>query len=79
MTMIKISFFPSDFLSKIPKFDSKYNKDLDAPIGMEELINATARLNKSSCGGPDGISSKLLKWFIGQRPNLTLKALIRWS
>ena len=69
------SFFPSDFLSKIPKFDSKYNNDLNSPIGMEELINATARLNKKSCGGPDGMSSKLLAWFIEQCPNLTLKAL----
>ena len=68
-------FFPSDFLSKIPKFNSKFNKALDSPISMEELINATSRLNKRSCGGPDGISSKLLEWFIEQCPNLILKAL----
>ena len=68
-------FFPSDFLSKIPKFKSKFNKALDSPISMEELINATSRLNKRSCGGPDGISSKLLEWFIEQCPNLILKAL----
>ena len=42
---------------------------------MAELINATTRLNKSSCGGPDGISYKLLEWFIGQCPNLILNAL----
>ena len=53
---------------------SKY-LDLDSPISIEELINATSRLNKGSCGGPDGISSKLLEWFIEQCPNLILKAL----
>ena len=42
---------------------------------MEELINAISRLNKGSCGGPDGISAKLLEGFIEQCPNLTLKAL----
>ena len=69
------NFFPSDFLSTIPKFDSKYNDDLNSPIGFEELLNATSRLNKSSCGGPDGISAKLLAWFIERCPNLILKAL----
>ena len=68
-------FFTSDFLNKIPKFNSSFNNDLDSPISMVELINAKARLNKSSCGGPDGISAKLLEWFIEQCPNLILKAL----
>ena len=69
------NFFPNDFLIKIPKFNSKFKKDLDSPISMVELTNAISRLNKGSCGGPDGISAKLLEWFIVQCPNLTLKAI----
>ena len=42
---------------------------------MVELTNAISKLNKGSCGGPDGISAKLLEWFLEQCPNLTLKAL----
>ena len=68
-------FFPNEFLIKIPKFNSKFNKDLDSPISMVELTNAISRLNKRSCGGPDGISAKLLEWFTEQCPNLTLKAI----
>ena len=58
-----------------PQSGWKPNDDLNSPIGLEELLNATSRLNKSSCGGPDGISAKLLAWFIERCPNLILKAL----
>ena len=63
-------------MEKIPKItDKDVTKALDAPIGLAELQNALSKLNKSSAGGPDGISSKLLDWFANICPNLILKAI----
>ena len=69
-------FFSSQFLDKIPKISSNFDKKLlNSPIVLAELKNALSKLNKSSTGGPDGISAKLLAWFSGICPNLILKAI----
>ena len=57
-------FFPMQLLEKINKLDSNNVKQkLNLPISIAELRNSISKLNKNSCGGPDGISSKLLEWF----------------
>ena len=68
--------FPTQLLEKINKLDSIVVKQkLNLPINIAELRKAMSKLNKSSCGRPDGISSKLLEWFSKICPNLILKAI----
>ena len=63
-------------LENINKLDSANVKQkLNLPISIAELRNSISKLNKSSCGGPDGISSKLLECFSKICPNLILKAI----
>ena len=69
-------FFPTQLFEKINKLDSNDVKQkLNLPISIAELRKSISKLNKSSCGGPDGISSKLLEWFSIICPNLILKAI----